>query len=129
MNNFFQPKPLVIGLSLALATTGSLAQERDTSLALEEVIITAQKRTENLQDVPVSVSAIGGSELEMLKYRDAGEIAAQIPNLQTTNTSGEGFPIFSLRGVSMSDFSFNQSSFTCFISQKLIGWALLSAPG
>lgn len=80
------------------------------SLALEEVVITAQKRTENLQEVPVSVSAIGGSELEMLKYRDAGEIAAQIPNLQTTNTSGEGFPIFSLRGVSMSDFSFNQSS-------------------
>ncbi len=37
-------------------------------------------------------------------------VTAQIPNLQTSNTTGDGLPIFSLRGVSMSDFSLNQSS-------------------
>ncbi|MCB1698028.1 MAG: TonB-dependent receptor [Halioglobus sp.] len=78
--------------------------------ALEEVVVTAQKRSESLQDVPVSVAALTSGDLEGLKLRDAGEIAAQIPNLQTTSTVGDGFPIFSLRGVSMSDFSFNQSS-------------------
>ena len=60
--------------------------------------------------MPVSVSALSSSDLEGLKYRDAGDISAQIPNLQAVNTAGDGFPIFSLRGVSMSDFSFNQSS-------------------
>jgi iron complex outermembrane receptor protein len=78
--------------------------------ALEEVVITAQKRTESLQDVPVSVSALSTADLEGLKLRDSGEIAAQIPNLQMINTAGDGFPIFSLRGVAMSDYSFNQSS-------------------
>ncbi|MFZ1831300.1 MAG: TonB-dependent receptor [Pseudomonadales bacterium] len=77
---------------------------------LEEIIVTAQKRAENLQSVPVSVSALSAANLESFKYRDAGEIAAQIPNLQASNPSGDGFPIFSLRGVSMSDYSFNQSS-------------------
>jgi iron complex outermembrane receptor protein len=58
----------------------------------------------------MSVSALASNDLEGLKFRDAGEISAQIPNLQSLNTAGDGFPIFSLRGVSMSDFSFNQSS-------------------
>ena len=78
--------------------------------ALEEVIITAQKRAQNLQDVPVSVTALSASDLQALKYRDSTEIAAQVPNLQASNPTGDGFPIFSLRGVSMSDFSLNQSS-------------------
>jgi iron complex outermembrane receptor protein len=77
---------------------------------LEEVVVTAQKRSENLQDVPVSVSAIAGADIEMFRFRDGTDIAAQIPNLQATNTAGDGFPIFSLRGVAMSDYSFNQSS-------------------
>lgn len=98
-----------LACALVSASVANTAVAQDTP-ALEEVTVTAQKRTENLQEVPVSVSTIGGSELEMFKYRDAGEIAAQIPNLQTSSIAGDGFPVFSLRGVSMSDFSFNQSS-------------------
>jgi len=89
---------------LAGAGAGNAAQK------LEEVVVTAQKRTESLQEVPISVSALSSSDMEGLKMRDAGEIAAQIPNLQAANPLGDGFPIFSLRGVSMSDFSLNQSS-------------------
>lgn len=77
---------------------------------LEDVVVTAQKRSENLQDVPMSVSAIAGADSELFRFRDATDIAVQIPNLQATNTAGDGFPIFSLRGVAMSDYSFNQSS-------------------
>ena len=78
--------------------------------AIEEVVVTAQKRTESMQDVPISVSALSSNDLESLQLRDSGEIAAQIPNLQVNGTAGDGMPTFSLRGVSMSDFSFNQSS-------------------
>jgi iron complex outermembrane receptor protein len=80
------------------------------SLAIEEVIVTAQKRAESLQDVPVSVSALSSGDLEGLKMRDTGDIAAQIPNLQASGIAGDGMPIFSLRGVSMNDYSFNQNS-------------------
>ena len=77
---------------------------------IEEVIVTAMKRAESIQDVPVSITALSSSELEGLKLRDTGEIAQQVPNLQTSEISGNGIPIFSLRGVSMNDFSFNQHS-------------------
>jgi iron complex outermembrane recepter protein len=78
--------------------------------AIEEIVVTAQKRAESMQDVPVSVSALSSSDLEGLQLRDSGEIAAQIPNLQVNGTAGDGMPTFSLRGVSMSDYSLNQSS-------------------
>ncbi|MGI9326735.1 MAG: TonB-dependent receptor [Pseudomonadales bacterium] len=97
-------------LAAAVAVGSATIALNANAIVLEEVVVTAQKRAESLQDVPVSVSALATSDLEGLKFRDSTEIAAQIPNLQSTNTSGDGFPIFSLRGVSMSDFSFNQSS-------------------
>lgn len=84
-------------------------QEADT-IVLEEVTVTAQKRAESLQDVPISITALTATDITNQRLRDAAEITAHIPNLLATNTSGDGFPIFSLRGISMSDFSFNQSS-------------------
>jgi len=84
--------------------------EDDKEYALKTVLVTAEKRSENLQNVAVSVSAFTSTEMEGLKLRESADIAAQIPNLQVTNPSGDGFPIFSLRGVSMNDFSANQSS-------------------
>ncbi|MCB1733234.1 MAG: Plug domain-containing protein, partial [Halieaceae bacterium] len=97
---------------MAAPTVASLfiLPQQSVAQGLEEVIVTAQKRAENLQEVPVSVSALAGSDIEMLRFRDGADITAQIPNLQATNTMGDGFPIFSLRGVAMSDFSLNQAS-------------------
>lgn len=97
---------------MAAPTVASLfiLPQQSVAQGLEEVIVTAQKRAENLQEVPVSVSTLAGSDIEMLRFRDGADITAQIPNLQATNTMGDGFPIFSLRGVAMSDFSLNQAS-------------------
>jgi iron complex outermembrane receptor protein len=77
---------------------------------LEEVVVTATKRAESLQDVPVSVSAIGSDELGQLKMRDTTEIAAQVPNMQIATPLGDSMPVISIRGISMDDFSLNQSS-------------------
>ncbi len=77
---------------------------------LEEIVVTAQKRAENLNDVPVSVSVLASGDLEGLHLRDTTEISAQIPNLHASAIAGDSMPIFSLRGVSMNDFSLNQNS-------------------
>lgn len=97
----------ILTAAITAALSPSLMAQQNQ---LEEIIITAQKRAESLQDVPVSVSALTSSDLEGLKLRDTTEIAAQIPNLQASSVAGDGMPIFSLRGVSMNDFSFNQNS-------------------
>ena len=96
---------LLAGLGLVPTLWASTGE-----MVIEEVIVTAQKRAESLQDVPVSVSALTRSNLERLRLRDTTEIVAQIPNLQLNGTAGDAIPIFSLRGVSMNDYSFNQNS-------------------
>ncbi|WP_167836657.1 TonB-dependent receptor [Sphingopyxis witflariensis] len=72
--------------------------------------MTAQKRAERLQDVPIAVSALGGDALERQRVTQADELAGKIVNLQLTSTVGDNTPIFALRGVSMSDYSLNQAS-------------------
>ena len=62
---------------------GALAQQ-----VIEEVIVTAQKRKEKLQDVPISISAITGSQLEVRGIDGAKDLNALAPNVTVTNTGG-----------------------------------------
>ncbi|MDX1554695.1 MAG: TonB-dependent receptor plug domain-containing protein, partial [Xanthomonadales bacterium] len=102
---------LAITLTTVTAAMPAIALgQAGESLVLEEVTVTAQKRAESLQDVPVSITALTAADIENQKIREGAEIAASVPNLFATKVAGDGFPIYSLRGVSMSDFSYNQSS-------------------
>lgn len=97
-------------LALAMTATPALAQTADGGDNDGEIIVTATKRAENLQSVPISVSAIGGDTLEKAKLTQADDIVSKVANLQLSSTVGEGTPIFALRGISMSDYSLNQAS-------------------
>jgi iron complex outermembrane receptor protein len=104
--------PALLSLMLACGAGPLHAQQAGggESVGLEEVVVTAQKRSENLQTVPVSVTALTANQLQELKLDTSSALATQIPNLQVNGIVGEGSPIFSLRGVSMFDYSLNQSS-------------------
>ncbi len=79
--------------------------------SLEEIIVTAQRRSERAQDVPVAISALTAADLESRGVRQAGDIAAAVPNLMLSSPYGEeAQPTFSLRGVTTNDWSQNQSS-------------------
>ena len=83
----------------------------DEAAMLEEVTVTAQRRSERLQDVPVAVTAVSQSELIDRGVRQAGDIADVVPNLLLNQPYGpEAQPTFTLRGVTTQDFSENQSS-------------------
>ena len=83
----------------------------DEAAVLEEVTVTAQRRTERLQDVPVAVTALSASELIDRGVRQAGDIVDAVPNLLLNQPYGpEAQPTFTLRGVTTQDFSENQSS-------------------
>lgn len=95
---------------LAGVSTTSYAQAAAEEVDPNEIIVTATKRSENLQSVPISVSAIAGDALSKSRVTQADELVTKIPNLQLTSTVGDNTPIFALRGVSMSDYSLNQAS-------------------
>lgn len=53
---------------------------------LEEVIVTAQKRAEGLQDVPISINAISGEKIDDYNITSLGDLSGSVPNLQITKT-------------------------------------------
>jgi len=74
---------------------------------LAEIVVTAQKREQNLQDVPVAVDAFSGAELRAAGTVQPLELAALTPNLTTKNAVGNTAPIFALRGIGLNDFATN----------------------
>lgn len=67
-------------LGLSLAAPVSMAQQ------LEEIIVTAQKRAQGLQDVPISVSAVSGGKMEEAGITNMEGLAAYVPNFSINQT-------------------------------------------
>jgi iron complex outermembrane receptor protein len=77
----------------------------DTSSDVGDVIlVTARRRSENQQDVPVSITAISGDSLTQTGVRDGTDLAKVVPSLSINQNSGRrDVIIFELRGISASD--------------------------
>jgi len=101
---------LACAIALPAATNAQNSPEGDFAYQLEEVVVTAQRKAQGLQEAPLSISALSSRDLEDFKLHSATEIASQIPNVTISTPYSESQPSFSIRGVSMSDFSQNQSS-------------------
>jgi len=93
-----------LGLLAAVAVfgTASAQENEDTDRLLEEVLVTATHRTENMQDIPISVTAISGADMERADIFDPTTIALRVPNM-TYGEFAPGQAIISLRGVSSAD--------------------------
>jgi outer membrane receptor protein involved in Fe transport len=81
------------------------AQERTAeTVGLTEVIVTAQKRTENLQDVPLSIQALGSAKLDELHVTNFEDYVKYLPSVEFFGSAsgGPGFEHVYMRGVSSS---------------------------
>jgi len=103
-----------IASSLMFVSMGVRAEEEtaDTdTFVLDELVITAQKREQSLQDVGISITALSGAEVEKLNFQDSESIAAQTPGLIATSFSGgSSTGLFSIRGISQNDFADHQEA-------------------
>jgi outer membrane receptor protein involved in Fe transport len=94
---------LARGLPLASAIIACLntaqAQEATSSGSLEEVVVTAQKRTESLQNVPLSITALGTQQLEELHVQNFDDYVQYLPSVAIRST-GPGQDKIYMRGVS-----------------------------
>ncbi len=94
---------LAVSLASMVQFTPALAQSGPT-LALEEVVVTARRRAENLQDVPIAVTALSGDALRLRGATDISELAQIIPSVtlepsRATSTTLTAF----IRGVGQQD--------------------------
>lgn len=90
-----------VAVVLSLATLPAIGQGADTTneRSIENVIVTAQKREQNLQDVPIVVTAVSEQLLKDTGVRDIKDLALLTPGLLVTSTSNESFTTARIRGI------------------------------
>lgn len=71
-----------------LAPNTASAQSGDTQSFLEEIVITARKRSESLQTAPITVTALTAESLQRLAFRDVADISLSVPGLSFSNDFG-----------------------------------------
>ncbi|WP_029013579.1 TonB-dependent receptor [Niveispirillum irakense] len=89
---------------------------------LDEIIVTAQKRSQNLQEVPVSVAAISADQLANFGAGggDIRFLSARVPSLNAESSFGRTFPRFYIRGLGNTDFDLNASQPVSLVYDEVV---------
>ena len=98
----------------ACAAPFAAAQQPAESGAIEEIVVTAQKREQNLQDVGIAVAAFSAATLRERGVDQPDDLAELTPNVNLQNTGGGGAPVVIVRGVGLQSFRINDSPTTAF---------------
>src|SRR5262245_33448723 len=108
-------------MALAVAGTASAQQEQPEG-QLEEVTVTAERRAENIRNVPSSISTVSREDLEVLSTggQDVRLLAARVPSLNVESSFGRAFPRFYIRGYGNGDFRLNASQPVSLIYDEVV---------
>jgi iron complex outermembrane receptor protein len=89
---------------------------------LDVIVVTAQKREEDIQKVPVSVSTFDAEELELLTAggADVKFLSARVPSLLLESSFGRSFPRFYIRGLGNTDFDLNASQPVSMVVDEVV---------
>ena len=107
----------------APATPAPAAATAETqATTLDAVQVTAQRRVENIQDVPVSISTISSEKLDALAAggNDVRFLSARVPSLNIESSYGRAFPRFYIRGLGNTDFDLNASQPVSLIYDEVV---------
>ena len=104
---------LALPVASALTAPAAMAQSAaDTGpvSTLATIVVTAQKRRQNANDVPMTLDVFTGKQLASLGVRNPTDLALYTPGLLVSATGGTGVPYYSIRGVGFQDYSTGSSS-------------------
>lgn len=105
----FTKSLLPVAVMSAVAGGMQVHAEGSRSYTIEEVMVTAQKRAQSAQDVSIAIKAFDSKTIKQLGIQTANDIGAFTPNLNVKNSTGNGNPIFTLRGLGVATFASNTS--------------------
>lgn len=98
-NRQFSRTILSGAIAFATAISGSVY-----AAEIEEVVVTAQKRAENLQDVPISISAVTGDNIKAMGVKNLTDLGKSTPGVEMNNDTPLQ-PTYNIRGIQTSDFT------------------------
>jgi len=114
---------LLVAFAASLAGQPLIAQEEESSTALEEIVITAQRRAESLQEVPISVTSFDADDLREANIRILSDIATRTPGF-AMGVFNLGQPQLYIRGIgSNADGAGSDSSVVVFLDEVYVGRA------
>lgn len=88
-----------------------------TGKVVEEVIVTARRKSENLERVPISVAALGQQQLEEKQVKTDADLQIAVPGLTIRETQGNNSLTYSIRGQSADTFSGSPSAVVAYIDE------------
>ncbi|WP_224784607.1 TonB-dependent receptor [Marinihelvus fidelis] len=114
-----------LGATTLLPAATALAQVEDderVSGVLEEVVVTATRREESLQDVPISIATLKGEALDSLfsAGEDVLALSGRVPGLYLESSNGRAAPRFYIRGLGNIDFDLGASQPVSFIMDDVV---------
>ena len=108
----------VLALSgLAAPALGQQASGSTATPDLEEIVVTARRRSENLSSVPISISAIGADEILERSIRTDSDLQVAVPGLTIRQTQGNNSLTYSIRGQSADTFSGSASAVVAYLNE------------
>src|SRR4051794_24727135 len=109
-----------LAMGAGLATQARAADAATATVG--EVIVTAQKRAENINDVPESLTAISGEKLDAIRSSggDIRVLSARVPSLVLESSFGRTFPRPYIRGLGNTDFDLNASQPVSFVYDEVV---------
>lgn len=102
-------KPSAIAVAVSAACAGT--QQANAQDALEEIVVTATKRTANMQDVPLSITAFTDEDIVRQGFKKLDDYVGQIPGLSFSRREPAGTTVL-MRGCAMSGLSFGDATTT-----------------
>ena len=111
----------VIFWAAVALSPGTVSAQEETG-QLEEVIVTAERRAENIRNVPSSISTVSRDDLDVLSTggQDVRLLAARVPSLNVESSFGRAFPRFYIRGYGNGDFRLNASQPVSLIYDEVV---------
>lgn len=100
-------RALLLALPFAGLPVGLQAQEAaggKAAAGLEEIVVTARRREESLQEVPVSIQAFSGNELELRGLERVEDVVAAAPNVMVSGGPSTAYNTFAMRGIPRAGF-------------------------
>ena len=106
-------------LALCLGFAPSVAMAQDAEEGLQDIVVTAQKREQSLQNVGISVTAVTGEKLQALGITSSAQLAARVPGIDNYSPYGPGTSAnVVIRGIGLNDFGDgNEAPVTTYVDE------------